>query len=171
MVKKTEFLAYNTPIKADGIIAIKIRDDDELVAVRRTDGRRRHPHGLARRARPSRFNEERRAPMGRDTTGVRGMNVSEQGQRGPRDGRRPRRHGAARRHRERLRQAHRVAEYPVKGRGTKGVMTIKLTEKKGGLAGALIVREHQDLCSSPRTGWSSAPRPAASRRWAARPRA
>ena len=38
-----------------------------------------------------------------------------------------------------------VAEYPVKGRGTKGVLTIKLTEKKGGLAGALIVREHQDL--------------------------
>ena len=31
-IKKTEFLAYNTPIKADGIIAIKIRDDDELVA-------------------------------------------------------------------------------------------------------------------------------------------
>src|SRR5947209_1731145 len=30
VVKKTEFLAYNTPIKADGIIAISIRDDDEL---------------------------------------------------------------------------------------------------------------------------------------------
>ena len=38
-----------------------------------------------------------------------------------------------------------VAEYPVKGRGTKGVMTITLTEKKGGLAGALVVREHQEL--------------------------
>ena len=38
-----------------------------------------------------------------------------------------------------------VTEYPVKGRGTKGVLTIKLTEKKGGLAGAMIVREHQDL--------------------------
>ena len=38
-----------------------------------------------------------------------------------------------------------IAEYPIKGRGTKGVLTIKLTEKKGGLAGALIVREHQDL--------------------------
>ena len=37
-IKKTEFLAYNTPIKADGIIAINIRDDDELVAVRRTSG-------------------------------------------------------------------------------------------------------------------------------------
>ena len=48
-VKKTEFLAYNTPIKADGIIAINIRDDDELVAVRRTIGRRRGPHGLASR--------------------------------------------------------------------------------------------------------------------------
>src|SRR5204862_1685348 len=38
-----------------------------------------------------------------------------------------------------------VSEYPVKGRGTKGVLTAKLTEKRGGLAGALIVREHQDL--------------------------
>jgi DNA gyrase subunit A len=38
-----------------------------------------------------------------------------------------------------------VSEYPAKGRGTKGVLTIKLTEKKGGLAGALTVREHQDL--------------------------
>jgi len=38
-----------------------------------------------------------------------------------------------------------VAEYPVKGRGTKGVLTVKLTEKKGGLTGALIVGEHQDL--------------------------
>ena len=37
MVKKTEFGAYNTPIKADGIIAINIRDDDELIAVRRDD--------------------------------------------------------------------------------------------------------------------------------------
>ena len=48
-VKKTEFLAYNTPIKADGIIAINIRDDDELR--RRARGRpgRRDHHGLARR--------------------------------------------------------------------------------------------------------------------------
>jgi DNA gyrase subunit A len=38
-----------------------------------------------------------------------------------------------------------VSEYPVKGRGTKGVLTVKMTEKKGGLTGALIVGEHQDL--------------------------
>jgi hypothetical protein len=45
-----------------------------------------------------------------------------------------------------------VAEYPVKGRGTKGVLTAKLTPKKGGLAGALIVREHQDLLFISETG-------------------
>jgi DNA gyrase subunit A len=38
-----------------------------------------------------------------------------------------------------------VSEYPVKGRGGKGVLTAKLTAKKGGLAGALIVRPHQEL--------------------------
>src|ERR671937_56508 len=36
-IKKTRFAEYNTPIKADGIIAIGIREDDELVAVRRVD--------------------------------------------------------------------------------------------------------------------------------------
>jgi DNA gyrase subunit A len=38
-----------------------------------------------------------------------------------------------------------ISEYPVKGRGTKGVKTIQLTDRKGALAGALIVREHQEL--------------------------
>ena len=38
-----------------------------------------------------------------------------------------------------------ISEYPVKNRGTKGVLTAKLTEAKGGLAGALIVKEHQEL--------------------------
>jgi DNA gyrase subunit A len=38
-----------------------------------------------------------------------------------------------------------VSEYPRKGRGAMGVKTITLTEKKGGLAGALIVQERDDL--------------------------
>ena len=38
---------YNTPLKADGIIAIKLREDDELVGVAPLDRRRRHPDGLA----------------------------------------------------------------------------------------------------------------------------
>jgi DNA gyrase subunit A len=144
IVKKTEFLAYNTPIKADGIIAINIRDDDELIAVRRTSG---HDDIImvSRSGQASRFTETVVRPMGRDTTGVRGMNVSQKknsvlamdvarddqellvvtengyGKRTP------------------------IPDYPVKGRGTMGVKTITLTENKGQLAGALVVREHQEL--------------------------
>src|SRR5213078_1954704 len=38
-----------------------------------------------------------------------------------------------------------IAEYRKTNRGTKGVGTIKLTERKGALAGALVVREHEEL--------------------------
>ena len=108
-VKKTEFLAYNTPIKADGIIAINIRDDDELLAVRAVD-----PDDeiimVSKAGLTVRFAESDARSMGRDTTGVRGMDVGKE-RRGDRDGRRARRHGPARRHRKRLRQAH--ADRPV----------------------------------------------------------
>ena len=97
----------------------------------------------------SRFNESAVRPMGRDTSGVKGMNVS--GKIAGVDNRVlamdvarddsqlfvVTENGYGKR--------TAVAEYPVKGRGTKGVLTIKMTAKKGGLAGALIVREHQDL--------------------------
>ncbi|MFL5825996.1 MAG: DNA gyrase subunit A [Thermoleophilaceae bacterium] len=144
VVKKTEFLAYNTPIKADGIIAIKIRDDDELVAVRRTSGDD-DIIMVSRSGQASRFNEEEARPMGRDTGGVRGMNVS-------RGDNAVIAMDIARDDTELLvvtengygkRTA--IADYPRKGRGTMGVKTISLTEKKGALAGALIVREHDGL--------------------------
>jgi DNA gyrase subunit A len=151
MIKKTEFGAYNTPIKADGIIAIKIRDDDELVEVRRTSGED-DIIMVSRSGQASRFSEAQVRPMGRDTSGVKGMNVSRgdnrvlamdvvqldtellvvtengYGKRTP------------------------IEDYPVKGRGTMGVKTIGLTEKKGGVAGALIVREHHDLVFISQTG-------------------
>ena len=87
--------------------------------------------------------------MGRDTSGVKGMNVA------GKIGGEPNRVLAMDVARDDAElfvvtengygKRTAVAEYPVKGRGTKGVLTIKLTTKKGGLAGALIVREHQDL--------------------------
>ncbi|HEX8075344.1 MAG TPA: DNA gyrase subunit A, partial [Thermoleophilaceae bacterium] len=143
-IKKTEFKAYNTPIKADGIIAINIRDDDELVAVRRTSGDD-DIIMVSRSGQAARFSEKEARPMGRDTGGVRGMNVS-------RGDNRVLAMDVARDDTELLvvtengygkRTA--IADYPVKGRGTMGVKTIALTEKKGALAGALIVREHHDL--------------------------
>ena len=109
LVKKTEFVEYNTPIQADGIIAIKIRDDDELVEVRLTERRGRPAHGL--QVRPRR-RASARARCGRwvaTPSGVKGMNVTARSAASePRagDGRRPRGHRAVRRHRERLRQAH-----------------------------------------------------------------
>jgi DNA gyrase subunit A len=144
IIKKTEFLAYNTPIKADGIIAIKIRDDDELVAVRRTSGDD-DIIIVSRSGQAARFSEDQARAMGRDTGGVRGMNVS-------RGDNRVLAMDVVRPDTELLvvtdaGYGKRTAmdEYPVKGRGTMGVKTISLTEKKGGLAGALIVREHQEL--------------------------
>src|SRR2546430_8683109 len=74
-IKKTEFKAYNTPIRADGIIAINIRDDDELVAVRRTSGED-DIIMVSRSGQAARFHESEARPMGRDTGGVGGMNAS-----------------------------------------------------------------------------------------------
>src|SRR4051812_30590202 len=72
-IKRTESLAYNSPIKADGIIAITTRDDDELVAVRRTSGDD-DIIMVSHSGQAARFNESQARPMGRDTGGARGMN-------------------------------------------------------------------------------------------------
>jgi DNA gyrase subunit A len=45
-----------------------------------------------------------------------------------------------------------ISEYPIKGRGGKGVLTAKLTAKKGGLAGARVVKEGQELIFISQTG-------------------
>jgi DNA gyrase subunit A len=147
-IKKTEFLSYNTPIRADGIIAIKVRDGDELVQVRLTSGDD-DLLMVSKSGHAVRFSEEQARPMGRDTSGVKGMNVSAKV---GREENRVLAMDVARDDAELFVVTENgygkrtsIAEYPVKGRGTKGVLTAKLTEKKGGLAGALIVREHQDL--------------------------
>jgi DNA gyrase subunit A len=144
MVKKTEFLAYNTPIKADGIIAIKINDDDELVAVRRTSGDD-EVLVVSHDGNAVRFHESDVRAMGRDTAGVRGMNVSQKGNsvlamdvaRDDQDLLVVTENGYGKR--------TNVSEYRKTKRGAMGVKTITLTDRKGGLAGALVVREHEEL--------------------------
>ncbi len=144
IVKKTEFLAYNTPIKADGIIAINIRDDDELIAVRKTSGTD-DIIMVSRSGQAARFHEDEVRGMGRDTSGVRGMKVMQKGNA-------LLAMDVARDDQELLvvtengygkRTA--LSDYPVKHRDTMGVRTIALTDRKGALAGALVVREHQEL--------------------------
>jgi DNA gyrase subunit A len=139
VVKKSAFLEYNTPLKADGIIALRMREDDELVGVRLSNGED-DILMVSRMGQAVRFSEKDVRPMGRPASGVAGMKlragdevievdiasddadllvVTENGW-----GKRTR-----------------VSEYPVKGRGTMGVKTVQLVEAKGRLAGARIVRE------------------------------
>src|SRR5215218_4309629 len=154
MVKKTPFKDYDTPIRADGIIAINIRKGDELVRVRMSSGKD-DVIMVSKSGHAARFNEKQARPMGRGTAGVKGMNVSDNGNRvlsldvvGTRDSKGEllvvTENGYGKR--------TPIAEYPVKGRGAKGVLTAKLTTKKGGLAGARVVREGQELLFISQTG-------------------
>jgi DNA gyrase subunit A len=144
LIKKTEFLAYNTPIRADGIIAIKVREGDELVQVRLTSGED-DILMVSRKGQAVRFHEDGARPMGRDTSGVRGMDVS-----GPDDA--VLAMDVARPGQDLLvvteagyGKRTSVDEYRLTSRGAKGVKTITVTEAKGLLSGALVVREHQEL--------------------------
>src|SRR5438128_2032378 len=74
VVKKTELAAYNTPLKADGIIAIKMRDGDELVGVRHSSGED-DILMVSRKGQAIRFHETDARPMGRDTSGRAGMKL------------------------------------------------------------------------------------------------
>src|SRR4051812_20628005 len=143
-VKKTEFSAYNTPIKADGIIAINIRGDDELVAVRRIDPEEEIIM-ISRAGLTVRFEEDEVRAMGRPAGGVRGMNISGRGNE-------VLAMDVARDDQEMLVVTENgfgkrtpVSEYRKTSRGAKGVQTIRFSEKRGGLAAALVVRPHQEL--------------------------
>jgi DNA gyrase subunit A len=139
IVKKTEFAAYNTPLKSEGIIAVNLRDGDELVDAFLTKGED-DVLLVSRKGQAIRFPNSAVRPMGRVTGGVIGMKlragdeviaamvadesadllvVTENGY-----GKRTR-----------------VSEYPRKGRGTMGVKTVQLTEARGQLVGAQLVRD------------------------------
>jgi len=139
VVKKTKLDAYNTSLKSDGIIAIKMREGDELVGVRHSSGAD-DVMMVSRKGQAIRFHEQDVRAMGRDASGVQGMrlragdevisvNIAEPGA----DLLVVTENGYGKR--------TRIEEYPVKGRGGMGVKTVQLTEAKGQLAGARVVRE------------------------------
>ena len=139
IVKKTAFLEYNTPLKADGIIALRMREDEELVGVRLSNGDD-DILMVSRMGQAVRFSEKDVRPMGRPASGVAGMKL--------RAGDEVIEVDIAEDDAELLvvtengwGKRTRVSDYPVKGRGTMGVKTAQLVEGKGRLAGARIVRE------------------------------
>jgi DNA gyrase subunit A len=139
VVKKTKFSEYNTPLKADGIIAINLRDNDELIGVRHSSGDD-DILMVSRKGQAIRFNEKEARPMGRATSGVQGMRlragdevISVNIAQNDADLLVVTENGYGKR--------TRIDEYPIKGRGGLGVKTVQLTEAKGQLAGARVVRE------------------------------
>ena len=142
MVKKTSMDLYDRT-RRDGLIAINLKDNDELISVRRVaPGEKVIMVSSAGKA--IMWDESEVRAMGRDTMGVRGMNVPPiakvlgmeialpetdlfvitekgYGKRTP------------------------VAEYPEHHRGGQGVFTITMTEKKGLLAAMKIVAEDDEI--------------------------
>jgi DNA gyrase subunit A len=78
VVKKTLLEAYSRP-RQNGVNAITIREDDQVIAVRLTDGNQ-HVILANRNGRAIRFKEEDVRPMGRTATGVIGMTLDDDGE-------------------------------------------------------------------------------------------
>jgi len=139
MIKKTRFEEYNTPLKADGIIAIKLRDEDSLVDVLHSSGNE-DIILVSRKGQAIRFNEKNVRPMGRATSGVKGMGLRKEDEviaAGIADDELDMLVVTDQGYGKRTR----MKDYPIKGRGGLGVKTVQLTKARGQLAGALAVRD------------------------------
>jgi DNA gyrase subunit A len=141
IVKKTKLPEYDS--SRSGLIAIKLRGDDELIDVRLTDGDD-EVFLVSRGGQAIRFKESLVRPMGRDAGGVIGMRLG--------DDDRVLAVGLASDGEEMISvteqgygKRSKLEAYPAKGRGGKGVIGHQLTEKTGLLAGAYIGTKDIDM--------------------------
>ncbi|ABE55231.1 DNA gyrase subunit A [Shewanella denitrificans OS217] len=161
-VKKTALTAYSNP-RANGIIAVNLKDGDQLIGVDITDGSD-DIMLFSNEGKVVRFNEKARdsetgevkidaetgeeiialRPMGRTATGVRGIKLE--------DGQKvvslivPKGDGAILTVTENgYGKRTELNEYPAKSRGTKGVVSIKVTERNGAVVGAVQVGEFDEI--------------------------
>ena len=164
IIKKTSLEAYSRP-RQNGVNAITIREDDQVIQVRLTDGT--CDIVMANRnGRAIRFPESKVRPMGRTATGVRGMTLDEDGADEvvgmicvPKDSRDTvmvvSQKGYGKRtwldemdeNGERVldEQGEPVAVYRITNRGGKGVKTMNITEKTGKLVTIKSVNDDNDL--------------------------
>ena len=142
MIKKTPLAEYDTSRK-DGIIAIKLDGDDELISVQLTDGGQ-DILMITHSGQAIRFGEDQVRAMGRATQGVRGVKLADDdavvgmdlarddaqllvitengyGKRTP------------------------LNEYRTQARGGKGVFTLKSTDRNGMIVSALVVKEGEEI--------------------------
>ncbi|MGD2160088.1 MAG: DNA gyrase subunit A, partial [Gammaproteobacteria bacterium] len=140
-VKKTALTSFSRP-RVSGIKAIELRNSDRLVDVVITDGSR-HIMLLSNAGKAIRFSETDVREMGRTAAGVRGMRLGsdqrvismimadDQGSILTAT-----EHGFGKR--------TPVAQYPVKGRGGQGVISIQANERNGKVVGAVQVRDDDE---------------------------
>jgi DNA gyrase subunit A len=142
LVKKTDIIAFSRP-RAGGIIALNLREGDELIAARLTDGTR-NVFLCSLMGKSIRFHESDVRPSGRISMGVRGLRL------GSSDhlvGMEVLTHGqtlfTATEHGYGKRTA--IDEYPVQKRGGQGVITIKTSERNGRVVTILVVNDDDDV--------------------------
>jgi DNA gyrase subunit A len=144
LVKKSRLSDFDSP-RAGGIIAINLREDDEVIAARLVS-----PEDdlllVSRKAQAIRFRatDEALRPMGRATSGVIGMRFSNGDEllgmhvvRGDADVLVATEGGYAKR--------TPADQYPVQGRGGMGVVTARIVDSRGGLVGALMVQPEDEV--------------------------
>lgn len=146
IIKKTLLASFAHP-RQRGVIAINLDEGDGLISVCLTNGRN-EVIIANRNGRAIRFNEEKVRPMGRTATGVIGMRLDNDGKDEAvgmiciKDGDDPNvlvvsEQGYGKR--------SRLEDYRVTNRGGKGVKTINITEKTGGLVAIKSVTDDNDL--------------------------
>jgi DNA gyrase subunit A len=155
IIKKTSLEAYSHPRTA-GVNAVNLREGDELVEALLTNGHEEICIA-ARDGRCCRFNESDARPMGRNSTGVRGINIEADDEVIGAINYDPKAEDAS---------AHTVLvvsehgygkrtdfeEYRITRRGGKGVKTINITEKTGNLIAIKNVTENDDLMIIEKSG-------------------
>ena len=149
LVKRTNVAEFSN-IRQNGLKALNLRDEDELINVFLTDGNTDVIIGT-KYGYSVRFNEAVVRNMGRSATGVRGVNL--------REGDKVVGASVITDQDEVLIITEKgygkrttAGEYPTKGRGGKGIKTANITEKNGPLAGLLTVKGDEDLMIITDTG-------------------
>ena len=153
IVKKTDLMEFET-VRKNGLIAIVLDDNDELIGVKLTDGNQQIILGT-RDGMAINFSEQDVRSMGRSTRGVKGINLQEMDSIVGMDTMDPKGQvlvvselGFGKR--------TSVDQYRMQSRAGKGLINLKVTEKTGAVVGLRVVRADQDLllinngCLSPR---------------------
>jgi DNA gyrase subunit A len=142
IVKKTPLGDYIN-IRKGGLIAISLREDDELIGVKLTDGNQEIIMGTAE-GMSIRFSEKDVRSMGRSATGVKGITISEDDNVIDMD--------VVQEDQDVLIVTSKgygkrttISEYRIQTRGGKGIKTLNVTEKNGLVVGLKVVQNDEDL--------------------------